>query len=62
MSTKSFFKNVDIKTDKQARQFVSALEKAEHFSKQEKISENRTVYNIRNSDVQTFMEKIKWND
>ena len=59
MSTKSFFKNVDIKTDKQARRFINALEKAEHFSKQEKISENRTA---QNSDVQTFMEKIKWND
>ena len=62
MATKSFLKSVNIRKPKQARRFIDALEKAEQFSRQEKIQSSRTAYEVKGEDVAAFMKKVKRND
>ncbi len=62
MATQSFFKRVNIKTQEQAGRFVNALEKAEKFAKEEKVSSTRAAYEVKGEDVNSFMKKIRWSD
>ena len=62
MATKSFLKSVNIKTRKQAKRFINALEKAEQFSKQENVTTNRTAYEVKSENVNEFIKKVRWSD
>ncbi len=60
MATKSFLKSVNIKSRKQAKDFVKALEKAEKFSKQEKVIYNRSAYEVKHDEVAKVLERVRW--
>lgn len=62
MATQSFLKNVNIKSKKQIRDFVKALEKTENFNKQNNTSYSRTPYEVKNNEVETFLKKVRWSD
>lgn len=62
MATQSFLKSVNIKSKKQIRDFVKALEKSENFHKQNKITYNRTPYEVKNNEIETFLKKVRWSN
>lgn len=59
MATKSFFKNVNVKTAKQARDLVNALEKAEKI-RGEEVKMSRPVIEVKREQMADFISKIRW--
>ncbi len=62
MATQSFLKSVNIKSKKQIRDFVKALEKSENFRRQNEPSYNRTPYTVKDNEIETFLKKVRWSD
>lgn len=59
MATKSFLKNVNIRTAAQANNLVNALEKAEH-TRGEEVKMTRSVSEVRHEQLRDFATKIRW--
>lgn len=59
MATKSFLKNVNIKSAKQARNLISALEKAENFHGEE-VKLSRAVQEVQRSEIKNFSAKMRF--
>ena len=58
MATSSFETNIVIKTEEQANEFVTALEKAEKTSGK-KVVMSRPVKEIRGDELKNIVRKIK---
>ena len=58
MATKSFLKNVNIKSANQARNLVNALEKAQNFNGDE-VALSRNVTELQRSDIKNFAKKLR---
>ena len=57
MATKSFLKNVNIKSANQARNLVNALEKAQNFNGVE-VTLSRNVNELQRADIKNFAKKL----
>ena len=58
MATKSFLKNINIKTARQAYNLVEALEKAEKYHG-ESVKMQRSVSEVKPEELKDFISKIK---
>ncbi len=58
MATKSFLKNINIKTAKQAHNLIDALEKAEHHHGEE-IVMSRAVNEVPRDQMKNFVKNIR---
>ena len=59
MTTSSFFRNINITTEKQARNLIDALEKAEK-QRTEEVKMSRPVHEVKREQAKDFFAKIKW--
>ena len=58
MATKSFLKNINIKTAKQARNLIDALEKAERHHGEE-VAMSRAVNEVPRDQMKNFVKNIR---
>ena len=58
MATKSFLKNINIKTARQAYNLVEALEKAEKYHG-EPVKMQRSVSEVKPEEIEDFVSKIR---
>lgn len=58
MATKSFLKNINIKSANQARKLVNALEKAQNFKGDEVII-SRNVNELQRADIKNFAKNLR---
>ena len=59
MATSSFFRNINIKTPKQARSLLKALENAEK-RRGEEVRMSRPVQEISREQAKDVFAKVKW--
>lgn len=59
MATSSFFRNINITTEKQARNLINALEKAEK-KRGEEVKMSRPLNEVKREQAKEFFAKIKW--
>ena len=58
MATKSFLKNITLKTNKQVGELVNALEKAKNF-RGEEVKMSRSVNEVSREQIKNFAAKIR---
>ncbi len=59
MATKSFLKNINIKTAKQAHNLINALEKSERHCGEEVVM-SRAVNEVSRDQIKNFVKNIRY--